>query len=422
MAKNKRSYFFDIKPTIQGINIDLVLASVVGVLLIFGLAFFASSLSTFSREVYFSEFFKQLFLGIGLGIVACIIMSQVDYHFLLKKSGWFVLLNFLLLGFLAAFAIYISLLTWGDGAVEVNNFRINLMQQVNFSPVAPHAANGAIRWLDLGFVLKFQPSEFTKIAMLLYFSWYLLKFDNKDNLDTWEKLKRPIYALAISCGMILLQPDLGTVILILAIIFSSMWVAKVDRRFLALLATLGLLLVVVLTVTTGYRLERVLAVVNPQEAGASTDQIDGVKRAITNGGVWGVGYGQSEFKRQSGVLFEESTDAIIAVIAEEMGFVLTLIFLSLYLVLLLRGLRIAQRAPDIGGKALATGITVWLVSQAFLNITGITGITPLTGIPLPFVSKGGSAMLINLLAVGILLNISSQEGSENKQFKKKNFA
>ncbi len=403
IRRNQNSWgnFFKLNKTL---NYDWWLLASVFLLTVFGLAFLASSLSTLSADTYRNELLKQLILGVGLGGFLAFILAQSDYHFLLKNAKYFVILNFVLLGFLAIFSIYADIIAIGSsgGGYLV---KFNAIQKLSFLPIRPHIANGAIRWIDFPFIPNFQPSEFTKLAVLLYFcSYYLTLADEK---ITWLKLKKPLYVLAVSALLIMLQPDLGVTLIVAGIVISSLWVAKIPIKILFYIGAIVVILGLILTFTTDYRANRVTAFLdkNSVEAG----QIRGVQVAIENGGLFGKGYGNSEIKQVSGTLFEQSTDAIIAIIAEEIGFIGTVLFLSLYLVILWRGLKIAAQAPDLAGQALATGLTVWLVGQAFINLTGMLGLAPLTGVPLPFVSRGGSSMLINLLAVGILLNISSQK-------------
>jgi len=403
IRRNQNSWgnFFKLNKTL---NYDWWLLASVFLLTVFGLAFLASSLSTLSADTYRNELLKQLILGVGLGGFLAFILAQSDYHFLLKNAKYFVILNFVLLGFLAIFSIYADIIAIGSsgGGYLV---KFNAIQKLSFLPIRPHIANGAIRWIDFPLIPNFQPSEFTKLAVLLYFcSYYLTLADEK---ITWLKLKKPLYVLAVSALLIMLQPDLGVTLIVAGIVISSLWVAKIPIKILFYIGAIVVILGLILTFTTDYRANRVTAFLdkNSVEAG----QIRGVQVAIENGGLFGKGYGNSEIKQVSGTLFEQSTDAIIAIIAEEIGFIGTVLFLSLYLVILWRGLKIAAQAPDLAGQALATGLTVWLVGQAFINLTGMLGLAPLTGVPLPFVSRGGSSMLINLLAVGILLNISSQK-------------
>ena len=190
-----------------------------------------------------------------------------------------------------------------------------------------------------------------------------------------------------------------------------MWLAKTPLK---ILLTLGIIVAIagsILTLTYGYRRNRFEALFNPDSSVAS--QVSLGQIAIQRGGLFGLGYGNSESK-QKGLIYEGSTDLIVTIIAEEMGFVFTLLFLSLYLFLIFRSLQIAKNAPDVGGSAIAIGIGVWLSTQAFLNLAGILGLLPLKGFPLPFVSEGGSSMVLNLMAVGVLLNVSSQSSVDKK--------
>jgi cell division protein FtsW len=392
-------------------NYDWWLVGCISLICVLGLAFLASSLSTRTQADYQTEFFKQLFLGVGIGGLGAFILSRIDYHFLLKKSDLILKINFVLLGFLGVFAIFLFFRTLGMGPVEAASSKASFIQGLSFLPIRPFTANGAIRWIDFPFLPNFQPSEFSKIALLLYFSnafWL-----NENNPVNWMTLKRPLYSLALSSFLILIQPDLGTVVLISGIILASMWTTKIPFKIIFYLGFLALTLALVLSTVVNYRKERVNAFFDPNSA--SSTQIQGVQTAIRSGGMWGKGYGNSTFKQQPGILFEQSTDAIISIIGEESGYFGTLAFLSLYGVFLWRALKIANEAPDSGGRALATGIGVWIVAQAVINVSGNLGLLPLKGIPLPFVSQGGSSILINLFAVGILLNISRQKVEQGRR-------
>lgn len=371
---------------------------------ILGVAFLASSLSIRSAAVYQQELARQIGLGLGLGGFLAFLVAKTDYHFFLKQAKLGMIVNYCLLGFLAFFAVYANILTFTQNAVDGTINKSLIILQFSFLPIKPYIANGAIRWIDFPFLPNFQPSEFAKLALLVYFSSFFWVFENKE--INWLSFKKPIYAFLISASLIIVQPDLGTVLIIFAILAAAMWSAKIPLKILVYLGVIVVVLGVVLTFATGYRRSRVTAFLDPTSSNAT--QIRGVQRAITNGGLFGKGYGNSELKQQPGILYEQTTDAIIAIIGEEIGFFGTTLFLSLYLVILWRGLEIAKNAPDLGGQALATGISVWIVGQAFINITGMTGLTPLKGVPLPFVSQGGSSLLINLIAIGLLLNISSQ--------------
>jgi cell division protein FtsW len=376
---------------------DWWLVAIVTVLVVLGLAFLASSLTSPKNvDNYLTQILKQLFIGVLGGSVLATIASQINYHWLLAKAHWGMWLSFFLLGYLGSFALYANLAAWFSGVASTAEFQLEIIQQVNFLPLAPYVENGAMRWLGIGPLPTFQPAEFTKLATLLFLAKFLYT-EHRQSLSLWQ-LKRPLYGLLASVFLILLQPDFGTVAIIFSTAMAAMWNSPVSRKFLYALLILATILGSILIFSSGYRRERVFS--------DTSDQVQYAQQAIANGGWFGQGYSQSEFKQQSGKLSEESSDAILAVIAEEMGFIFTIFFISLYFWLLWRGLRIAARAPDSQGRALATGISVWLTVQAFLNITGITGLLPLSGMPLPFVSKGNSAMLINLVAIGVLINIS----------------
>jgi cell division protein FtsW (lipid II flippase) len=378
-------------------DVDWVLVSIVFLLCTFGIAFLASSLSIRSASVFQSELFKQIFYGLGLGVLFGFVAFRTDYHWLIKNKNVWLILNFLALSYLALFAVY----------SDIRGFRqseqAQFLNSFSFLPIRPHSANGSIRWLDVPFLPNFQPSEFTKLAVLIFFAGVLQNIGN--DTITWQKLKPALWAVGGSVLMIILQPDLGTSLLIIGIVLSIMWTCKVPVKIVTILASLGLIFAIIFSLSAGYRRERINNLFNLE--GESAQQIRNVRFAIAGGGWFGQGYGNGEYK-QANLLFEPSTDAILGVIGEEMGFVWTFFFLSLYILFLWRGTKIAMEAKDIGGRAIATGITVWIVSQAFINILGIIGILPLKGFPLPFVSQGGSAMLINLIAVGVLLNVASQ--------------
>jgi len=397
----------------NSLKYDWGLVIAVATMCVLGIAFLASSLSIKSVQVYQQELGKQIGLGLGVGTFLAFVIAKTDYHFFLKHARFGMIINYILLGFLAIFAIYANILTFTqDAAVGAIN-KSSIIAQFSFLPIKPYIANGAIRWIDFPILPNFQPSEFAKLALLIYFSSFFWKFENKE--INWLSFKKPIYAFLISAGLIIVQPDLGTVLIIFAILASSMWSAKIPLKILVYLGIVVVIMGVVLTFATGYRKSRVTAFLDPTSSNAT--QIRGVQRAIANGGFFGKGYGNSELKQQPGILYEQTTDAIIAIIGEEIGFVGTILFLSLYLVILWRGLEIAKNAPDLGGQALATGISVWITGQALINITGMTGLTPLKGVPLPFVSEGGSSLLINLIAIGFLLNISNQSVNQNKNLK-----
>jgi cell division protein FtsW len=248
---------------------------------------------------------------------------------------------------------------------------------------------------------------------LIFFAGVLGKL-GYGNYD-WMKLKKALWVFATTTGLILLQPDLGTVVIIFLMIFSSFLVAGVPKKMLNTILIFCFVVGVISIIGTPYRLKRFAIYANlfkgEKELVQNLEdrqQVVNIQYALQNGGILGKGYGNSEWK-QAGQIYFASTDAIIGVIGEEVGFVGTLGFLMIYMWLFWRGLVIANQAVDLEGQILATGISVWIFAQVFLNVNGMTGLIPMKGLPLPFVSQGGTALVMNLVGIGILLNVSSQK-------------
>jgi cell division protein FtsW len=364
-----------------------------------GLAYLASSLNLNAESTYWSELQKQFLVGIvGGGLVAWT-LARTDYHVWTNNRDKIIKLSFLMLGFVAFF----SFLTLFKSTADEKEALIN---SFNWLPIRPYIANGAVRWIELPFNLpNIQPSELAKLTTLIYFAGYLGK--NFRNGFNWMNLKKPLWVFGASAILILTAADLGSIAIIFAILMSAMLVAKVPVGILRKIFVIGVIVGFLTVIVTPYRLLRLLSVIQVDEKSA---QVEGIQKALYRGGLWGRGYGSS--MKIDAQIYEASTDSIIAVIAEETGFVGTFAFLILYAWLFYRGMQIASQAPDLEGKMLATGIVVWIGAQVFLNVCGMTGMIPMKGLPLPFVSKGGTAIVINLISIGILLNISSQKSSE----------
>jgi cell division protein FtsW len=279
----------------------------------------------------------------------------------------------------------------------------NLYAPLEKLPFAPKYTNGAARWIKLPSVLPdLQPSEIAKVTMLIFFAGVLSKFGNQE--ITLERIKKPLWVLFGILFLIFVQPDLGTTFLIVVIVSSALWVAGFSGKTLLKIALVLAILGLCSIYLTPYRRQRV---------SSTTAQVGFIQDALKNGGLTGVGYGNSELK-QAGKIYEANTDGIIGVIAEEIGLIGTAAFICLYFYLFYRGMKIAHEAIDLEGQILATGITVWIGMQVFMNISGMTGLIPMKGLPLPFVSQGGTAIVMNLISIGILLNISSQKKKEAK--------
>jgi cell division protein FtsW len=261
----------------------------------------------------------------------------------------------------------------------------------------------AARWIRLG-PITLQPTEITKFSFILYLAALLER--KGEEVRNFRKSVVPFLVITgIICVLIVLQPDIGTLFTIIAIAGAMVFVAGFRLHHLIYVLLGGLALFGILINTAQYRLSRIMVYLHPElDPQGIGYQINQALLAVGTGGLWGLGFGRSRQKYQ--YLPEPAGDAIFAIISEELGLIRTLILLAAFLLIGYRGFRIARKAPDTFGRLLAAGITAWILLQAFVNMASILAITPLTGIPLPFVSYGGTALVTVLLASGVLLNIS----------------
>ena len=267
--------------------------------------------------------------------------------------------------------------------------------------VAPEI-NGARRWFLLG-PASFQPSELAKLALCLFAAVYLAR---RAPPRTLSELAKPLGLLtAIFCGLILLEPDLGTTITLCGMMLAVLLVAGVPTRLLATATFLAVGMGMLAIWAEPYRRARVFSFLDPwSDAEGSGFQIVQAMIGIGSGGVTGAGLGEGVGKIS--YLPEAHTDMIFAVIGEELGLVGSALVISAFAAFALVGFRIALRCRDPFGKLLAAGLTALVCGQAAVNLAAVLGIAPLTGIPLPFVSYGGSSLVVLLAGVGILLNIA----------------
>lgn len=263
--------------------------------------------------------------------------------------------------------------------------------------------NGARRWLTFG-PFSAQPSELAKFAVLLYMSaWLAAKGETVQDLQMG--VAPFIFVVACIGSLVLAQPDMGTTVMIAVITGTLFFVAKSKLTHFLMLAGGSALAGVLLILVEGYRLDRITSFTSaesdPSGLGLQTLQL---LVAFGSGGVWGLGLGVSRQKFL--YLPAAHTDGVMAIVGEELGFVGVVMVLLLFAVLLWRAAVIAHRAPDMFGSLLATGVIAWLGFQLLINVAGVTRMIPLTGIPLPFLSSGGSALAATLGAVGVLLSVS----------------
>jgi cell division protein FtsW len=270
--------------------------------------------------------------------------------------------------------------------------------------------NGASRWLHVG-PLGVQPSELAKLAIILFTAALLER--RMDRIDELSHALLPIgLTTGAIVGLILVEPDLGTAVSVLVISSAMVFAAGISYRYVLGLVLVAVPALYVVVMASAYRVQRVMAFLDPwSDPQGSGYQMIQSMIAVGTGGFFGRGL-------MGGVqklfyLPEPHNDFIYAVIAEELGWIGATTVLACFCVITWRGLRTAIRAPDRFGTFLAVGLTVMIAFQAFLNISVVTGIAPTKGIPLPFVSAGGSSLLINLLGMAILLNVSQHASSSN---------
>jgi cell division protein FtsW len=325
------------------------------------------AISKFSDRFYYA---KQQFIWGIIGIILMIIFSKINYN-LWKRTA--------ILIFFVSIILLILLLI----------------------PALGIKALGAKRWIDIG-IARFQPSEFVKLALAIYLARVA---SSEKNIIAY------LTPFLLIVALVMFQPDLGTAIILSIIVFSQIFMSDVKVIKLIYLSFVTLLGGSLLIVTSDYRRQRFMSFLNPlSDTLGSSYHIKQILYALGSGGLLGVGLGQSRQKYL--FLPEAATDSIFAVIAEEMGFIGAVILIILIILFIRQCLKIANNAPDKFSKVLAIGITAWLAGQTIINLTSMVALTPLTGIPLPFISYGGSSLISILIACGILLNISKYTSVE----------
>jgi cell division protein FtsW len=352
----------------------LTILSLVITLNLLGLAMILSASSVTSVERYGSpwyQFTRQL-LWFGLGLGAVIGCLRVDYR------SWRRFAPRLVLG---SVVLLVLVLVPGVG-MEVN---------------------GATRWLGYG-PLSIQPSEVAKLALVVF--WADLLARRADRIHDWRAgLKPVLVTFAVAAGLIMLQPNLGTATIIFVTMWVMLFVAGVPLKPLGAVLAAGAAAAAMFAVLFPWRWRRISAFrdpwSDPQGVGYQTIQS---KVGLANGGITGTGLGQGRAKW--GFLPEAHTDFIFTIIGEEAGLIGALVVVGMFVTLAVAGINVALRAADRFGMLLAAGITTWFLSQAFFNIGQSVGALPVMGVPLPFVSSGGSSLVVNMAAAGILLNVA----------------
>lgn len=343
---------------------------IIGVILIslFGLFMVYSSSNVWALYKYHNAYKYVINQGIFfiIGLVLMFIVSKIDYKIYKKYANKIILLCIILL---------IIVLIPGIGSVR----------------------NGSRSWFKIG-SFGIQPSEFTKIGLIIFTSKYLI--NNKKILPIL------LFTLFIF-GLIMLQPDFGTGSVLVMSILGILFIAGMKTSFIVKMSSVGLIGVVGLIIIAPYRLARILSFLNPwSDPLGSGFQIIQSLYAIGPGGLFGMGVGNSIQKYF--YLPEPQTDFIFSIISEEFGFMGALIVVGLFLTIIINGFIISYKTNDLFGKYLSFGIIFSLSFQALLNLMVVVGLVPVTGVTLPFLSYGGSSLLISMVSIGIVLNIAKK--------------
>ena len=356
----------------------LVLAST-GLLLALGLVMVLSASSVRSYATYHSSYTIALKQGIfiAVGLPAMWVSSR------LPVRAWRIVATPLLL---ISFVLLVLVLVPGVGK----------------------RVDGATRWIPLPGGFNLQPSELAKLALTLWGADLLVR--KHKLLGEWKHLFVPLLPAVCALGaLVMLEPDMGTTIVIVSVALALLWVVGTPSRYFGTLLAVVVGLAAVLAVADPYRLQRLTSFLHPFNDRLVTgyQAVQGLY-ALSSGGWLGLGLGASR-EKWSGGLPNAHTDYVFAIIGEELGLLGTLTVLLLFATLVYAGIRIAKRTTDPFSRLAATGITAWLAAQSMVNIGAVVGLLPITGIPLPLISFGGSALVPTLVGIGLLLSIARRE-------------
>ena len=362
----------------DGKPFDRYFFGIVLIITIIGLLSFISAslgILTKSTTKFYGVLFNQLVFGFVGGLLGLWITTRINYLFWRKH----------------AFYIFIATL---------------ILTLAVFIPHLGFAHGGAQRWISLGPV-SFQPAELLKIGFVIYFATWLA-WTQKKQQEFKYKIVPLLILLGIVAGVLLKQPDTKSLILITTAACGMLFVSGVSWKKILSIVVIGIVGITLLAFVRPYVMQRIKTYLNPaSDPKGASYQLQQSLIAIGSGGVFGRGLGQSVQKFS--YLPEPQGDSVFAVMGEEFGFIGTSILVVLYVFLAIRGFKIALRAPDTFGRYLVVGIVTLLVAQSFLNIASLVGLFPLTGVPLVFISHGGTSLFIALASVGIILNVSRFE-------------
>lgn len=355
---------------------DIWIIALTGTLLLIGIVMIYSSSAVMAAEKYGDPYFflKRQIVWAFIGIAGMFTMTTIDYR-ILKRYAYII--------YAVIIAVLIAAVLPGIG----------------------HEVNGAQRWIKIGF-FTFQPAEFAKIGLIVFFAAILSKKEAEGKItDPMFGYLPCLLALAIVVLLIQSQPDLGSAVIIAIVSFFMFMIAGVRKTHLMATALFAMPFLIVAVYSVDYRRRRIVSFLNPwDDASDSGYQIIQSFVALAGGGVFGTGLGASQQKLF--FLPEPHTDFIFSIIGEELGFVGALIVIILFSALTWRGFRVGLKAPDNFGALLAFGVSFAIGFQALINIAVVLGAAPTKGLPLPFISLGGSALTMWLISIGLLLNVS----------------
>lgn len=353
---------------------DKILFFSVLILSVFGLMMIYSSSYVWAEYKFNDSFhylkYQSIFFIVGLFVM--IFVSKIDYKFYFKYSNIILFISFILL---------VLVLIPGIGSVR----------------------NGSRSWFGIG-SLGIQPSEAAKISLIIFTSRYLSLNDRY--IDNFFKGVVPVLIIVCLCfGLIMLQPDLGTGLILFLSIISILFIAGVNMKFFLFGGVIGIIGVVILILIAPYRMDRITSFIDPwsDELGTGFQIIQSLY-AIGPGGLLGTGFLNSIQKHF--YLPEPQTDFIFSIISEEFGVMGAVIVVGLFSIIFYRGIKISINCDDSFAKYLSFGILFQLIFQAIMNLMVVIGMIPVTGVTLPFLSYGGSSLLVSMASIGIILNIS----------------
>lgn len=362
-----------------------------------------------SLKKYYFHFFKEIDKAFIITIIILCILGAIfiadvsspiaqqqfsDKYYFLNKHA-----NALAIGFFSMYVFYRLNLKYLKKYASFLFFSSVFLLILVLLPSFGSKLLGARRWLVIG-PINFQPSELVKLTIAIYIAKVA---------SSQKKLFAYLFPLIIVTFLILLQPDFGTNFLIAGIVFSQIMVSEVSLIKYLFLLFMGFAVSLGAIFTSEYRRQRLMGFLNISEGIENSYHLKQILVALGSGGILGVGIGQS---RQKFLFLPESiSDSVFAVIVEETGFIGGSIIIFLFLYLFIKGIRISYHCDDVFYRVLSTGIVVWITMQAFINIASQTVIIPLTGIPLPFFSYGGTSIVSVLTGAGIILNIASNSSA-----------